>query len=115
MRDVMHHVGEQLAERAVADRLVERGVAHAGADAELAVRDREPVERRDAVDVDEMRRLGEPERHGRHQALAAGQHAAVVRGNFGEQRRPPRRRFSARGSETPQASSGFNFGIGVCF
>ncbi len=86
MGDVAHHVGEQLAERPVADRPVERGMAHAGADDELAVRDREPVERRDAVDVDQMRRLGEPERHGRHQALAAGQHAAVLRRDLGEQR-----------------------------
>ena len=48
--------------------------------------DREAVERLDAIDVDEMGGLGEPERHGRHQALAAGQHAAVLRGDFGEQR-----------------------------
>ena len=59
-------------------------MAHAGADDELAVGNRQPVERRDAVDVDEMRRLGEPERHGRHQTLAAGEHAAVVAGDFGE-------------------------------
>ena len=45
-----------------------------------------PVERRDAVDIDEMRRLGEPERHGRHQALAAGEHAAVLGGDLGEER-----------------------------
>ena len=78
MRDVAHHVGEQFAERPVADRPVKRGVAHAGADEELAVGDREAIERGDAVDVDEMRGLGEPERHGRHQALPAGQHAAVL-------------------------------------
>ena len=40
MRDVAHHVGQELAERAVADRPVKRRVAHAGADDELAVRDR---------------------------------------------------------------------------
>ena len=43
------------------------------------------LERRDAVDIDEMRGLGEPESHGRHQALAARKHAAVLRGNFGKQ------------------------------
>ncbi len=47
---------------------------------------REPVERLDAVDVDEMGGLGEPERHGRDEALAAGEHASVLRGDFGEQR-----------------------------
>ena len=86
MGDVAHHVGEQLAERALADRAVERGMAHTRADHELAVGDGEPIERIDAVDVDEMSRLGEPERHGRHQALAAGEHASVLRGDFGEQR-----------------------------
>ena len=38
MRDVAHHVGEQLAERTFADRAVECRMAHAGADDELAVR-----------------------------------------------------------------------------
>ncbi len=86
MGDVAHHVGQQLAERAVADRAMKRRVAHAGADDKLAVGDREAIERRDAVDVDQMRGLGEPERHGRHQALAAGEHAAVLRRHLGEQR-----------------------------
>jgi len=36
--------------------------------------------------IDEVRGLGEPERHGRHQALAAGEHAAVLRRDLGEQR-----------------------------
>ncbi len=64
---------------------MERRVTHAGADDELAVRHRDAVERRDAVDVDEMRRLGEAKRHGRHQALTAGQHASVLAGDFGEE------------------------------
>ena len=80
------HLAEELAERSVADRLVERGMAHAGADDKLAVRDREAIERRDAIDVDKMRRLGEPERHRRHQALAAGEHASILRRDLGEQR-----------------------------
>ena len=40
------------------------------------------VEPCDLVDVDEMRRLGQPERHDRHQALPARQHAAVLRRDF---------------------------------
>ena len=84
MGDMAHHVGQELAERAVANRPVKRRMAHAGADDELAVGDGEAIERGDAVDVDEMAGLGEPERHGRHQRLAAGEHAAVVRGDFGQ-------------------------------
>ena len=80
MRDVADDRREQAAERAVLDRLFERGVAHAGADAEPAVLDLEAVELADAVDVDQMLRPRQPERHGRHEALPAGQHAAVVVG-----------------------------------
>ena len=41
MGDVMHHVGEEFSERAVADRAMECRVTHAGADDELAVGDRD--------------------------------------------------------------------------
>ena len=41
MRDVAHDVGEQLAERAFADRLVKCRMAHAGADRKLAAFDRD--------------------------------------------------------------------------
>ncbi len=51
---------------------------HAGADRELAVRRRDLAQPVDAVDVDQMRRPRQPERHDRHQALAARQHAAIV-------------------------------------
>ena len=44
MRDVADHRREQAAERAVLDRLLERGMADAGADAEPAVLDLEAVE-----------------------------------------------------------------------
>ena len=44
MRDVADDRREQAAERAVLDRLLERGMAHAGADAEPAVLDHEAVE-----------------------------------------------------------------------
>jgi hypothetical protein len=36
------------------------------------------IESLHAVDVDEVRRQREPQRHRRHQALAAGEHAAVL-------------------------------------
>ena len=85
VRDVAHHRRQQAAERAVLDRLLERGMADAGADAEPAVLDPDAVELADAVDVDQMLRPRQPERHGRHQALPAGQHAAVVLGVAGEQ------------------------------
>ncbi len=84
--DVADHIGEELAERPVADRLVECGMPHAGADAELAVGNRKALERRDIINVDKMARLGEPERHGRHQALAAGQYPAILRRHLGQQR-----------------------------
>src|ERR1700694_5143281 len=59
-------------------------MAHPRADAErLAVID-DLVEALDLVDVDEMRRLGQPERHDRHQTLPAGEHAAVLRRNLAE-------------------------------
>src|SRR5581483_3278146 len=53
---------------------------------ELAAFDGEPVERGDIIDVDQMGRFRKPERHGRNEALPAGQHAAVVAGDFREQR-----------------------------
>ena len=84
--DVADHVAEEFAERSVADRLVERGMPHAGADAKLAIGNFEAFERRDAIDIDKMARLGEPECHGRNQALAAGQHPAILRRHLGEQR-----------------------------
>src|SRR5262249_11422838 len=85
MGDVLDHIGQELAERALANLLVKRRVAHAGADDELAAGDGNAIERLDAIDVDKMGRLGEPECHGRHQALAAGQDAPVLARDFGEQ------------------------------
>ena len=66
-------------ERIIDHRFVKCGVAHAGADAQRLAVAVDAVELGDLVDVDQMRRLGQPERHDRHQALAAGQHAAVLR------------------------------------
>ena len=86
MRDVMRDLGEELPERAFRRRLFERRMAHRGADEQPAVLHREPVEAGDAVDVDQMARPRQAERHGGHQALPAGQHAAVIGCELGEQR-----------------------------
>ena len=72
------------AERPAKLRLVKRGMAHARADHQAIAVDREPVEPGDFVDVDQMRRLRQPERHDRHEALPARQHAAVLRRDLGQ-------------------------------
>ncbi len=54
VRDVAHHRGQEPPERPVHHRLVEGGMAHAGADAELVAIDRQARKRLDAVDVDEV-------------------------------------------------------------
>ena len=84
MRDMMHHVGQKLSQRSFANRPMECGVANAGADDEFAANNGNAVERLDAVDIDEVRGLGEPECHGRNEALAAGEDTAVLGGKFGE-------------------------------
>ena len=86
MRDVTHHVGQKLSQRSFANRPMECGVTNAGADDKFAADDGEPVKRLDAVDIDEVRGLGEPKRHSRDEALAAGEDAAVLGGKFGKQR-----------------------------
>ncbi len=118
MRDVVDHVGEELAERSLANRLMERGMSHAGADDELAVGNGDAVERLDAVDVDEMRRPGEPKRHDWNETLAAGQHAAVVGGKFGKQRDGLVDRFrrviaECRGLHRAMFIAGLDFGIAL--
>ena len=79
MRDMPHDTGQELSERTVDERTLEGGMAHAGPDHELAVGCRHASQRFDAVDVDEMRRACQPERHRRHEALPARKHAAIVR------------------------------------
>ena len=86
VRDVRRDLGEQRAEWALGRRRLERRVTHGGADEQSAVLHFEAVQARDAVDVDEVPRPRQAERHGRHQALTAGQHAAVVARVLGEQR-----------------------------
>src|SRR5215210_2229429 len=65
MRDVANDGSEQAAERTILDRFLECGMAHPGADAEPAVLDHQAVEFGHGVDVDEMLRPGQTERHGR--------------------------------------------------
>ena len=80
-------------------------MADAGADAQPAVLDLDAVELADAVDVDQMLRPRQPERHGRHEALPAGQHAAVVVGVLARAG-PAFPRWSwGRGTGTGRASS----------
>ena len=57
---------------------VVRHIAH------YPIRNRDPPERLDPVDVNQMGGLREAKRHGGHQALPAGQHAAVLRGDLGQ-------------------------------
>ena len=76
--DVPDNVGEQWSERAIHNRAMKCRVPDTGPDAQLAVLDRKPLERRDAVDVDQMARPRQPERHGGHKALPAGQDTAVL-------------------------------------
>ena len=56
VRDVMGDKRQQPSERTLGGGPIEGGVPHAGADRELAVRRRQPPERCDAVDVDQMSR-----------------------------------------------------------
>ena len=84
MRDVARDKREQFAERIIDDRFVERGVAHAGADRQNFSVAHDAIEAGDVIDVDEVGGLGQPERHDRHQALAARQHAAILRRDLGK-------------------------------
>ena len=84
MRDVAHDGREQVSERTLDHRLVKGGMAHAGADAQLAALDGETRERLDPVDVDEMGGTREPERHDGNEALPAGEHAPVLGRHLGQ-------------------------------
>ena len=86
VRDVLHHARQQFAERTRHDGALEGAVAHAGADVQVAVARFERAQRRDFIDIDEMRRCGETQCHRRHQALAAGEDAAFAWSPFTEQR-----------------------------
>ena len=82
----MRDLGKELSEWAFRGRLFERGVTHRGADEQPAVLHRKPVETGDAVDINQVGGPRQTERHGGHQALPAGQHAAVIGGQLREQR-----------------------------
>ena len=83
--DVADDGREQTAKRAILDRPLECGMAHGGTDTEPAILHRNAVQAGHAVDVDQMLRARQPERHGRNETLPAGQHAAVVMGISSEQ------------------------------
>ena len=84
MRDVPRDTREQLPERIVDDRLVKSCVTHARADGQQSFRPDELVEAGNLVDVDEMGRPRHAEGHDRHEALPAGQNAAVLRRDLGQ-------------------------------
>src|SRR5262245_11939150 len=77
MADVTHDGRQKLAKRAVADRSVERRMPYQRADAELAKIDLDAFELFDTVDVDQVSRPRQSERHDRDQALPARKHTAV--------------------------------------
>ena len=64
---------------------MERRVAYPRADLQHAVALGQKVEPGDPVDVDQVRRARQAERHDRRQALSAGQHQSVARRQLGEQ------------------------------
>ena len=84
MRDVAHDGGEQPAHLSVHGRTMERGVADDGADRQRIAVPRQPRELGDPVDVDEMSRPRQPERHDRNEALSARENATVLRAELGE-------------------------------
>jgi DNA-binding LacI/PurR family transcriptional regulator len=63
----------------------ERGMADARANAKPAVLDHQTIKPGDSIDVDEMLRPRQAERHRRYETLPAGQHAAVIVGVACEQ------------------------------
>ena len=85
MRDVPHDGGQHDPERTIDDRAMELGMAHAGADAQRAIPDRQTVEPGDGVDVDQVCRAGEAKGHHRCEALPARQYPAVSRRELSEE------------------------------
>ena len=97
MRDMAHDHAEQLAEWIVDHGLMKCRMANARADGEGLSVACNLVEPGYLVDVDEMRGLGEAERHDRHKALSTRQDAAVLWRDVGQKSSTPRRASSARG------------------
>src|SRR5678816_3381670 len=67
--DMTPNHGQQLTERIVDHRFVECSVAHARADRQRLAIVTHRVEVGNFVDIDKVRRLGEPKRHDRDKAL----------------------------------------------
>jgi hypothetical protein len=78
--------GEQPPQGSLGNRLVEGGMPDAGADRQFAFRRFQASQRRDTVDIDEMGGARQSECHDRHQALAAGEDAPVIRRHHGQRR-----------------------------
>ena len=100
MRYMTHHVGQKLSQRPFANRPVECGVTNAGADDKFVADDGNAVERFDAVYIDKVCGLSEPERHGRNEALAAGEdlRAGPLEQHWSEMRAPSNSRNSSSAS-----------------
>ena len=84
VRDMVRNGAQQCAERIFGDRFVKRRMTHTGADRKDLAVTRDLVEADDVVDVDEVGGLSQPKCHNRDEALAARQHAAVLRRHFGQ-------------------------------
>ena len=84
--DVANHRREQPSQRSGANRLVECGVSYTGANSQLVAIDLDGREFRNPVDVNEVSRLRQPERHDRDEALPARQDAAVLRRDLRQHR-----------------------------
>ena len=78
MRDVVRHISEQGGEPVIGHGRMKGRVPHPRADAQHFAVACQLVETGNFIDIDEVRRLRQPEGHDRHQALAAGQNAAVL-------------------------------------
>ena len=76
--DMADHGGEQRAERSVLDRPVEGAMPGERADRQRVGIDGDLFEVGNPVDVDQVGRAGEAERHSRHQALTAGENPRVL-------------------------------------
>ena len=84
MGDVGDDVAQERSSRPGNNRAMERRVTDASGNRQRIAFDRKSVETGDIVDVDQMCRPRHAKRHHRHQALPAGEYAAVVRAQFGE-------------------------------
>jgi hypothetical protein len=86
VRNVPDHAAQQPTGGSGRSRAMKGGVAHARSDRQGIAIHRKPVEARNRIDVDEMRRPRHTERHHRHETLTAAQNPALKRRELGEHR-----------------------------